>query len=49
MFLGIDMGFWYGMAATGVITLAYVLVCWLMPPKKQEDVFVIDNETEEVA
>jgi len=36
MFLGIDMGFWYGMIATGAITLILTLVAWLMPPKQEK-------------
>jgi len=37
MFLGIDMGFWYGMLLTGTITLIGCLVAWLMPPKKNKE------------
>jgi hypothetical protein len=35
MFLGIDMGFWYGMAVVGALTLIGVLVAWCLPPKKE--------------
>jgi len=35
MILGIDMGFWYGMAATAAATLIGILVAWCLPPKKQ--------------
>jgi len=37
MFLGIDMGFWYGMILTGAITLVACLVAWLIPPKKKKE------------
>jgi hypothetical protein len=37
MFLGIDMGFWYGMMLTAAITLTACLVAWLMPPKKKKE------------
>jgi len=37
MFLGIDMGFWYGMLTTGTITLVCCLVAWLIPPKVKTD------------
>jgi hypothetical protein len=37
MILGIDMGFWYGMVVTAVITLVLTLFAWLMPPKKKKD------------
>jgi len=37
MFLGIDMGFWYGMIATGAVTLVACLVAWMMPPVKKEE------------
>ncbi|GBU23599.1 hypothetical protein R83H12_00215 [Fibrobacteria bacterium R8-3-H12] len=33
MILGIDMGFWYGMATVGAATLTGVLVAWCLPPK----------------
>jgi hypothetical protein len=33
-----EPGFWIGMATVGSLTLAYVLVCWLIPPKKQKNV-----------
>jgi hypothetical protein len=36
MFLGIDMGFWYGLLLTAAITLTVVTVAWLMPPKKKQ-------------
>jgi len=35
MFLGIDMGFWYGLIVTGSITLTACLIAWLIPPKKK--------------
>jgi hypothetical protein len=35
MILGIDMGFWYGMALTAAITFAATLFAWLIPPKKK--------------
>jgi hypothetical protein len=35
MFLGIDMWFWYGMIAEGVITLAGIIVAWRLPPRKE--------------
>jgi hypothetical protein len=35
MILGIDIGFWYGMAVTAVITLVLASFAWLIPPKKK--------------
>ncbi len=35
MFLGIDMGFWYGMAAVAAATLIGVIVAWSLPAKKE--------------
>jgi phage shock protein PspC (stress-responsive transcriptional regulator) len=33
----VDGGFWIGMAILAAVTVAYILVCWLIPPKKQEE------------
>ena len=30
----VEIGYWIGMAAVSGLTLAYILVCWLIPPKK---------------
>jgi len=35
MLLGIDMGFWYGMAAVATATLTGVIVAWSLPAKKE--------------
>ena len=40
MFLGIDMGFWYGMMVTGGITLACCLIAWLLPPKTKKTAII---------
>ena len=42
-----EPGFWIGMGATGAITLAYILVCWLIPPKKQRAEIATEEEIEE--
>jgi len=31
-----EMGFWIGMGATAAATVAYILVCWLLPPKARK-------------
>ncbi len=32
----VDRAYWIGMAILGAVTLAYILVCWLIPPKKEK-------------
>jgi len=31
-----EPGFWLGMATVGGLTLAFILVCWIIPPKKEK-------------
>jgi len=31
-----EPGFWLGMAVVGGATLAFILICWLIPPKKEK-------------
>jgi hypothetical protein len=33
----VDGAFWTGMAILAVVTAAYILVCWLIPPKRQKE------------
>jgi len=35
MILGIDINFWYGMAAVAAATVVGILVAWCLPPKKE--------------
>jgi len=41
-----EPGFWIGMGALGVLTLAYILVCWLIPPKKRKAEIVTEDMEE---
>lgn len=42
-----EPGFWIGMSAVGGLTLAYILVCWLLPPKKMAETVVEDLDSED--
>lgn len=33
----VEVGYWIGMGAVVGLTLAYILVCWLIPPKKEKE------------
>jgi hypothetical protein len=33
----VDGAYWVGMAILAAVTLSYILVCWLIPPKKQKE------------
>ena|GEM_PF-6619503 len=32
-----EIGFWVGLAVLGGLTLAYILVCWLLPPRRKTE------------
>ena len=32
----VQPGFWVGLAIISGITIAYIAVCWLLPPKRHE-------------
>ncbi|GBU27507.1 hypothetical protein R84B8_01039 [Treponema sp. R8-4-B8] len=32
----VDKAYWIAMAILSAVTLAYIIVCWVIPPKKEK-------------
>ncbi|MDR0320673.1 MAG: hypothetical protein LBI28_04150 [Treponema sp.] len=42
----VDNGYWIGMGILVAVTIAYIIVCWAIPPKKKKEseAVIVSNE-----